>query len=81
VTIKIWGITEGPYSIDEMPDEEEYPEDSEYFVVCKIELDGKIEEVNFWFEDLEDIYEWKKYFSKNIEPLEIDEDHKKKQMV
>ena len=78
MTIKIWGITEGPYSIDEMPDNEEYPEGSEYFVVCKVEIDGKIEEVNFWFDEMDDIYEWKKYFSQNIEPLEIDENYKER---
>lgn len=76
MTIKIWGITEGPYSIDEIPENEVYPDDSEYFIVCKVELDGKIEEVNFWFKDLEDIYEWKKYFSNNIKPLEIGDDYK-----
>ena len=75
MTVKIWGITEGPYSVDEMPDNEEYPEGSEYFVVCKVELDGKIEEVNFWFEDLAQIHEWQKHFRTSIEPLEIDEEH------
>jgi len=41
VVIKVWGITEGPISVD-------------------------------------DICVWQKYFSKNIEPLEINEDYKER---
>ena len=72
--VKIWGITEGPIGIEEVDDEDlEYaPEGSNYFMVCKTEIDGEIHQDNFWFEDFKDAYEWKKHFTKNIDPIIID---------
>tara|TARA_R100001510_G_C7539624_1_gene127753 strand:- start:214 stop:462 length:249 start_codon:yes stop_codon:yes gene_type:complete len=72
--IKIWGVVEGPISVQDFPEQEEdeIPVGSNYVLVCKAEIDGVIEDDNFWFEDLNDAYEWKKYFSKNIEPLVVD---------
>jgi hypothetical protein len=29
-------------------------------------------EDNFWFEDFDSAYEWKKHFMKSIEPLVVD---------
>jgi hypothetical protein len=63
--VKIWDIIEGPISIEDLPEDEEYPS------VVRAEIDGKMENVNYWFEDFEDAYEWSKYFEKNIEPLVI----------
>lgn len=76
MSIKIWGIVEGPISIEELPDEDYVPNDIGYFLVCKTEIDGKIEEANFWFEEFDDAYSWVKHFSKNIEPLEVGESYK-----
>ena len=78
MVIKVWGITEGPISVDDMPDDEDFPKGAEFFIVCKVEIDGEIDHFNFWFEDLDDICVWQKYFSKNIEPLEINEDYKER---
>ena len=60
--VKIWGVTEGPISIDEVSDQEleMAPEGSKYFMVCRTEIDGIIGEDNFWFEDFDDAYEWKR---------------------
>jgi hypothetical protein len=69
--VKIWDIIEGPISIEDLPEDEEYPEDCKYLSVVRAEIDGKMENVNYWFEDFEDAYEWSKYFEKNIEPLVI----------
>lgn len=72
--VKIWGVCEGPISIEEVPDEEldSAPEGSNYFMVCKTEVDGAMGEDNFWFEDFEDAYEWKQHFAKSIDPIVID---------
>ena len=50
----------------------EVPDGSNYFMLCKVEIDGEIEADNFWFEDFDDAYEWVSYFSKTVEPLTID---------
>jgi hypothetical protein len=74
--IKVWGIIEGPIYIEDLPEDEEVPEHMEYLLVCKAEIDGEIEPVNFWFADLEQAYEWQKHFSKHIEPLHIKDSHR-----
>ena len=69
--VKVWGVMEGPISVEEVEDDN-IPQGSNYFLVCKSEIDGVMGEDNFWFEDFESAYEWKKYFLKNIEPLAVD---------
>ena len=77
MTIKVWGILEGPVSLEEVDDEDEnIPEGSGWFMVCKTEIDGKIEPANFWFESMDHAYEWQKHFAKSIEPLIVDDKYK-----
>ena len=77
MTIKVWGILEGPVSLEEVDDEDEnVPEGSGWFMVCKTEIDGKIEPANFWFESMDHAYEWQKHFAKSIEPLIVDDKYK-----
>tara|TARA_B100001093_G_scaffold351911_1_gene336373 strand:- start:2798 stop:3052 length:255 start_codon:yes stop_codon:yes gene_type:complete len=75
--VKVWGIIDGPTSREEMPNMDDLPEDFAYLLVCKVEVDGKIEDHNFWFDSLDGAYEWKKYFDKNIEPLDLDGEYPK----
>lgn len=74
--VKIWAVTEGPIAIEEVSEEEleMAPAGSKYFMVCRTEIDGVVGEDNFWFEDFDDAYEWKKHFMKNIDPIVIDMD-------
>jgi hypothetical protein len=71
----IWGVVEGPISIDEFPEEElehmDIDEGYEWMLVCKIEEDGKIGLANFWYPTLDEANAVKWYFDSNIEPLEI----------
>ena len=62
---------EGPIAVEDVEDSD-VPLGSNYFLVCKSEIDGVMGEDNFWFDDFESAYEWKKYFLKNIEPLVVD---------
>ena len=70
--IKIWGITAGPIAVEDFDEVYDVPEGSTHYMVCTVEIDGKLEEDNFWFEDFNDAYEWVKYFSKTAEPLLLD---------
>lgn len=56
--IKVWGVIEGPISVDDVV-EDDMPDGTKYFLVCKSEVDGVMGEDNFWFEDFESAYEWK----------------------
>jgi len=71
----IWGVVDGPYSVEDFPqDELEYMgiEDGyEWMMVCKIEEDGEIGLANFWYATLDEALQVKYYFDTNIEPLEI----------
>ena len=69
--IKVWGVIEGPISVDDVV-EDDMPDGTKYFLVCKSEVDGVMGEDNFWFEDFESAYEWKKHFMNSIEPLVVD---------
>ena len=73
IDMKIWDILEGPLSRDDDPNSDEWPTESNYTIVCKVEEDHEIFETDFFFEVYEDAYEWKVYFETNIEPLIINE--------
>ena len=68
--VKVCDVVEGPISVEESPDEA--PEGANWYMVCKTEVDGEMSDDNFWFEEFNDAYEWKKHFMKTIEPLVID---------
>ena len=68
--VKIWDVIEGPIAATDCP--EEGPDGANWYMVCRAEVDGIIADDNFWFEDFDSAYEWKKYFLKNIEPLVVD---------
>jgi hypothetical protein len=72
-TTKIWGIVEGPILIEEIPDEEleGVPMTAQVMLVCRVEKDGQVGFEQYWYASLDDAYELVKYFSKNIEPLEV----------
>jgi len=71
----IWGVVDGPYLRDDFPEEELWemgiPPDADAMLVCKIEENGQVFQVNYWYETMDEAYEVKKYFDTNMEPLEI----------
>lgn len=63
--VKIWDVISGPYPL-------EHPDlDDVHYNLCKVEVDGKVEDIEYFFDTFNDAYEMVKYFSKNIEPIEI----------
>jgi len=74
----IWGVMDGPYHVDDFPEEDldymgiEYG--YEWMIVCKIEENGAIGLANFWYQTLDEALSVKYYFDSNIEPLELDRD-------
>jgi hypothetical protein len=74
--ILIWGVVEGPIHVSEF-DEDVYDYiDVRYLwmLICKVEEDGKLGLVNFWYQTEEEALAIKKYFSAHIEPLELTDD-------
>ncbi len=73
-TTKIWGVVEGPILIDEIPDEEleGVPMTAQAMLVCKVEKGGQVGFEQYWYASPDDAYELVKYFSKHIEPIEVE---------
>lgn len=71
----IWGVIDGPYSVEDFPSEDleymEIEDGYEWMMVCKIEESGEIGLANFWYATLDEALQVKYYFDTNIEPLEI----------
>ena len=62
IKVKVWGVIEGPMGVDEGGE-------LLYCNLCKIEINGKIEHGEYYFDNFDDAYEWVKHFQKFLEPL------------
>lgn len=63
--MKIWHVKDGPYQVDGS---------DICWLVCLVEIEGKLETGELYYPSFDDAYEVKKYFDNNIEPLEYDQD-------
>ena len=76
---KIWAVSQGPFSIEELLYDEGYDlcdisEDGEYLVVCMVEEDDKLREEEFWFDEKEDAYKFKNFIDTKMEAIEFTDD-------
>jgi len=73
--VLIWDVIDGPYLREEFDEdilyEDGIPEYLNAMLVVKIEEDGKVGNVNFWYETEEEAMMVKQHFKSNIEPLEV----------
>lgn len=71
----IWDVIDGPFHISEFDqqwlDEAGIEDDFEFMMVVKMEEDGVVGPVNFWYKTEEEAIAVKNYFKQNIEPLEV----------
>ena len=71
----IWDVIDGPFHISEFDqqwlDEAGIEGDFEFMMVVKMEEDGVVGPVNFWYKTEEEAIAVKNYFKQNIEPLEV----------
>ncbi len=72
---KIWAVSEGPFSVEELLYDEGYefdiPEEGQYLVVCKVEEDKKLRDEEFWFTDIQDAYKFKNFVDSRMEAIEV----------
>ena len=71
MSIKIWDIVSGPIAKEESANPNDYPDNCDQMLVCKVEIKGKIVNVDYWFQNIEDANAWIQHFKTSIEPLEI----------
>ena len=74
-SFKIWAVSEGPFSVEELIYDEGYefdiPEEGQYLVVCKVEENKKLRDEEFWFTDRQDAYNFKNFVDSKMEAIEI----------
>ena len=81
-TVKIWHILEGPFGFDDMP-EEYWPFVDNYgtpldgyegcvYLLAKIECDGVISDVDYWFDSFDAAYEVVNKLKTQIEPVVLE---------
>ena len=72
---KIWAVSEGPFSVEELLYDEGYefdiPEEGQYLVVCKVEENKKLRDEEFWFTDRQDAYNFKNFVDSKMEAIEV----------
>lgn len=68
--VKIWNITQGPFHVEDVEDDN-VPEGLEWMVVALVEFDGELSEQEFWFGSFDDVQVWVKHFQSKIEPIEV----------
>ena len=67
-------IIEGPFTQQDLGYEWTGPEDAECFLVVLLEREGATEEVEWYFEGVEEAYAWVRHFKGSIEPIIINGD-------
>jgi len=65
---KIWGVIEGPIRVED-PEE---VEEEVYMNLCKVEIKGKIEHVEYYFQNMDEAYDMVKHFTSSINPIEVE---------
>ena len=74
-SFKIWAVSEGPFSVEELIYDEGYEfdiaEEGQYLVVCKVEEDKKLRDEEFLFTDRQDAYNFKNFVDSKMEAIEI----------
>jgi hypothetical protein len=70
LNLKIWGVIDGPYHREEVEGEED--SEQEWMLRVKISSGDEVGETPLWFDSYEDVYNFSRYFDKNIEPMELE---------
>ena len=76
--MKVWAVTKGPIDI-EKEDFEEYPHElpddgSRFMVDCKVEINGKLFDREFWFKAEDMAYDFKHTIDASMEAVEVEFD-------
>ena len=68
----IHNVVDGPYTQMDLGYEWDGPQEAEAYLVVKLEYNGQIEDVEWYFNTLDDAYDMVKHFKGSIEPIVIE---------
>lgn len=69
--VSIYCVLDGPYTQGDLGAEWDGPYEAEAYLLVKLEYDGKVSDVEWYFETLDEAYIWVKHFKESIEPIVI----------
>ena len=69
--ISVYCILDGPYTQDDLEEHWDGPQEAEAYLLVKVEYQGEVQDVEWYFETTNEAYEWVKHFKKSIEPIVI----------
>ena len=76
--MKVWAVTKGPIDIEKEDFEvypHELPEDGSRFLVdCKVEINGRLCDREFWFKAEDMAYDFKHTVDASMEAVEVEFD-------
>lgn len=58
--MKVHRVLEGPFDMED---------EDEVWMLCLVETDGELEEIEFYFDTFDEAYAFQKHFYKSIEPI------------
>lgn len=70
-SITIYNVISGPYTQMDLGYEWDGPQDAEAYLVVKAEVDGEIDDIEWYFSTVDEAYEWVKHFKVSIDPIVI----------
>lgn len=68
----IHNVVDGPFTQMDLGYEWDGPQEAEAYLVVKLEHNGKVEDVEWYFLTLDDAYDMVKHFKGSIEPIVIE---------
>ena len=69
--IRIHSVIGGPFTPEDMEEYWDGPPESEAYLVVKVEHNGEVQDVEWYFATIDESYEWIKHFKKSIDPIII----------
>lgn len=71
-SVTIHSVIEGPFTPDDMEEFWDGPKGATCYLVVKLEHDEGVQDVEWYFETLDEAYEWVKHFKVSIDPIVIE---------
>ena len=70
-SITIHSVLDGPYTQGDLGVNWDGPYEAEAYLLVKLECGGKVSDVEWYFETVEEAFTWVRHFKQSIDPLVI----------
>ena len=70
--ITVHSVLDGPFTQGDLKVNWDGPYEAEAYLLVKVEYNGEVSDVEWYFETIEEAFVWVKHFKQSIEPLVIE---------